>query len=362
MLAASALRSPGTYVGTVTVWPPDTMAGPVAHLVHTVVVPYPAGTETTAAAAPVAAGLERRWSFGAQADRPFEVAVTSSGPKDLVRAFLHEPGGEPYQGGYEKEGSGVANAATFRLDARDVIAGNYEIVAAAPPIANSSAGVHIVHAPFTLIGDFRGGQAIAALRNVTATPITVTVTGSIIGGAREETLSGTGGDTGRVTFDLPAWVTRIEIDAQMPVSDWPKFTDFGMTLEDAGGVQIGQAPLNYAHWRLNSDLSRKWQGGPATLKLYPGWATNAPGQRWTLTAHIRLYGDAAKRAALAPVGGATVTIAAGNPESVAFTPAASAWTLPTGFVALVRWSVFADPGVPWTRESPLAPAATPMMR
>lgn len=359
---ASTLRDAGTYVGTVTLWGRDTMAGPVARLVNTIVVPYAPGAEATVATAPVAAGLERRWSFGAQADRPFEVTVTSGGPKDLVRAFLHEPGGEPYQGGYEKEGSGAANGATFRLDARDVIAGNYEIVAAAPPIANSSAGVHVVHAPFTLIGDLRGGQAIAALRNVTSAPITVTVAGSIVGGARDETLSGTGGDTGHVTFDIPTWVTRVEIDAQMPVSDWPRFTDFGVTLEDAAGVQIGQAPMNYAHWRLNAELPRKWMGGPVTLKLYPGWATNAPGQRWTLTAHIRLYGDDAKNLALAPLGALTVTIPAGNPESVAFTPAAPSWPLPAGFVALVRWSASTAPGAPWTRESPLAPAPTPMMR
>ncbi|MBW8772184.1 MAG: S8 family serine peptidase [Gemmatimonadetes bacterium] len=180
---ASAMKNVGDYVGTVTLWGRDTMAGPVARLVNTVVVPYPAGGEATAAATSVSAGLERHWSFGAQADRPFEVSVWSSGPKDLVRAFLHEPGGEPFQGGYEKEGSSGANAATFRLDARDVIAGNYEIVAAAPPIANSSAGMHIVHAPFTLVADLRGGQAIAALRNVTAAPITVTVGGTIVEGA-----------------------------------------------------------------------------------------------------------------------------------------------------------------------------------
>ncbi len=359
---ASKLKDAGAYVGTVTLWGRDTMAGPVARLVNTVVVPYPPRSEAAVAIAPVSAGLERRWSFGAQADRPFEIKVTSNGPKDLVRAFLHEPGGEPYRGGYEKEGSGVTNAATFRLDARDVIAGNYEIVAAAPPFANSSAGMQVLHAPFTLIGDLRGGQLIAALRNVSSTPITVTVGGSIVGGARDETLSGTGGDTGHVTFDLPAWVTRVEIDAQMPVSDWPKFTDFGVTLEAADGSQIAQEPMNYAFDRLTTELPQKWQGGPVTLQLYPGWATNAPGQRWTLTAHIRLYGDEAKDLALAPVGSASVTIPPGNPESVAFTPAAPTWTLPAGFIPLVRWSASAAPGDPWTRESPMAPAPTPMMR
>ncbi|HET7042155.1 MAG TPA: S8 family serine peptidase, partial [Gemmatimonadales bacterium] len=98
---AAALRAPGLYIGTVTVWSRDTMAGPVARLVNTVVVPAPAGQGVSVAPAPLAAGLERRWSFGAEAGRPFAVEIASASAKDVIRAYLHEPGGQPFRSGNE---------------------------------------------------------------------------------------------------------------------------------------------------------------------------------------------------------------------------------------------------------------------
>ena len=46
----------------------------------------------------------------------------------------------------------------------------------------------------------------------------------------------------------------------------------------------------------------------------------------------------------------------------AINPRKGYWTLPAGFIPLVRWSAAAAPGDPWTRESPMAPAPTPLMR
>ncbi|HTK56372.1 MAG TPA: S8 family serine peptidase, partial [Gemmatimonadales bacterium] len=157
---AKQLRAPGTYVGTVTLWGRDSMAGPLARLVNTIVVPAPPGTDMIAPAGPLQPGLEHRWSFGAQAGRPFQVSVASSSSKDVIRAYLHEPGGQPFRGGHEQEGSTGDQAAIFRLDARDVVTGNYEVVAAAPPIANSSAGLELTQAPFTMLADLMQGTPV----------------------------------------------------------------------------------------------------------------------------------------------------------------------------------------------------------
>jgi hypothetical protein len=359
---AAKLHAPGTYIGTVTLWSSDTMAGPLARLVNTVVVPAPSGTAVVAAPTPLNAGLEHRWSFGAEADRPFEVRVASVAAKDIIRAYLHEPGGRPFRGGNELEGSSGENAAVFRLDARDVVAGTYEAIAAAPPISASTAGITITHAPITLIGDLRGGKAIAAVRNVTAAPVTVTLSAAIIGGARALTLDGTGPDTGRLTFDAPTWVRKVEVDLQMAPSDWTRFTDFGVTLEDADGRQIEKSPLNYAFGRLTAELPRDRNGAPVTLKLFPGWATNDAGQRWTVDVRVRLYGDDADMTPLAAETAATLTLPSGQPQSVTFTPVPAPWTLPAGFVPLILYSAREGSNAPWTREAPFLPAPTPLMR
>ena len=359
---ASKLRVPGTYVGTVTLWGRDTMAGPFARLVNTVVVPAPPGAEVSGPTAPLAAGLEHRWSFGAEAGRPFSVQIMSATSKDVIRGYLHEPGGRPYRGGNEQEGSSGENAATFRVDARDVVAGNYEAIAAAPPISASTAGIHIVHAPFTLLADLQGGKAIAALRNVTAAPVTANVTAGIVGAAERVTVSGVGADTGRVTFDAPTWARKVVVDLQMATVDWPRFTDFGVTLEDADGRQIEKAPLNYAFGRLEAELPRSWHGGPVTLKLFPGWATTAAGQRYSLDAELRIYASDSGAVALAPEGSATLTLPPGQGLGVTFAPVVAPWTLPAGFVPLLRYTATVGNDEGWTREAPLLRAPTPMMR
>lgn len=356
-----ALQAPGTYVGTVTMWGTDTMAGPVARLVHTIVVPAPPGTDLIAPAGPLQPGLEHRWSFGAQAGRPFQVSVASSSSKDVIRAYLHEPGGQPFRGGHEQEGSTGDQAAIFRLDARDVVTGNYEVVAAAPPIATSSAGLELMQAPFTMSADLIQGVPVLALRSMVSMPVTVNVGGAIIGGAREESMSGVGADTGRLDLDLPGWVRRVEIDVEMPPGDWPKFTDFGVTLEDADGRQIEKSPLNYAVGRLTTELPRARSGGMATLKLFPGWATLVPGQRWNVTVRVRYYGEEARAVVLTPQGASTITLAPNTPEGIRFTAAASPWTLPEGFVPLARWSAGVAGKDPWTLEAPFAKASTPLM-
>lgn len=355
------VQAPGTYVGTVTVWGADTMAGPVARLVHTIVVPAPPGTEMIAPAGPLPAGLERRWSFGAQAARPFAVSVASSSPKDVIRAYLHEPGGQPFRGGHEQEGSTGDQAAVFRVDARDVVTGNYEVVAAAPPIAASSAGLELTQAPFTMMADLVQGSPVLALRNMVGAPVTVDVGGAIVGAARTEPMNGAGADTGRLELDLPGWVRRVEIDIQMSPDDWPKFTDFGVTLEDADGRQIEKSPLNYAVGRLTAELPRARTGGTATLKLFPGWAALVPGARWNVTARVRYYGEEGRAVALAPEGQGTVTLQPETSEGIRFATAAAPWPLPSGFVPLVRWSAGVAGKEPWILEAPLVKAPPPLM-
>jgi hypothetical protein len=356
------LVQPGTYVGTVTVWGSDTTAGPIARLVNGIVVPIAGGHDFEVPVAPVAAGLERRLSFGAEKDRPFEVRIASGSERDVIRGYLHEPGGQPFRGGHEQEGSTGEEAIFFRVEAQDVTTGVYEAVAAAPPISASTAGIRITQAPLSLIGSFAGGKGIAALRNLTEAPITVAVGAAEIGAARTETLSGTGADTGRFSFDIPPWVKRIEIDASMSEADWPKFTDFGMTLEDAAGSQLGQGPLNYHIGRLETDLPKKFNGTKGELRLYPAWTVGGSKEHWTLTVKIRLYGDPTERVALVSTGTATVTIPPRTPESVSFDPGTSFWPIPAGFIPLLQYSATVGDAAPWMAEAPLAPAPTPLMR
>jgi subtilisin family serine protease len=359
---ASALTQPGRYVGTVTVWGSDSTAGPVARLVNGVVVPVPAALPFEAPVAAIGAGLERRWSFGTEPHRPFEARAATGAARDLITAFLHEPGGQPFRAGHEHEGANGEDAAVFRVDARDVVGGVYEVVVAAPPASASTGGIRITQSPVSMIGSISGTDPLLALRNLTAAPVSLAASAATVGAVRLETLSGAGADTGRLSFELPEWVRRVEVDVQMAADEWVKFTDFGVTLEDASGVQLGQGPLNYAFGRLDADLPVKFTGTTAALRLYPAWTKPGSAERWTTTIQIRLYADPTTESPLAAKGSATVTIPAGTPESVGFATGAAPWPLPQGFLPLIRYAAKVGDEDPWTAEAPLAAAPTPLMR
>jgi tripeptidyl-peptidase-2 len=361
-LVGTLLQVPGTYVGTVTVWGSDTLAGPVARLVHTVVVPAGTGRDLQMEVAPLGAGLERRLTFGTDVGRPFQIRVASAATRDVIRAYLHEPGGQPFRGGHEHEGSTGEDAALFRVDARDVVGGNYEVIAAAPPIASSTAGIQVTHAPFAIHADLRDGKAILGFRNLTAAALSIQIGAKVIGAAQEITMDGAGADTGRLSLDLPAWVRRVEVDVQMPPSDWPKFTDFGVTLEDATGAQLEASPMNYAFGRLETDLPRRWAGGKVELRLYPAWAELIAGRRWTVTTRVRLYADTSAAQSLTAEEPGELNIPGRGIDGVRYTIPAVALAMPSGTVPLIRWSAKAGSGEPWTLEAPFAPAPTPLMR
>ncbi|HET7042778.1 MAG TPA: hypothetical protein VFI13_12195, partial [Gemmatimonadales bacterium] len=158
------------------------------------------------------------------------------------------------------------------------------------------------------------------------------------------------------------WVRKIQVDLQMAPSEWPRFTDFGVTLLDADGRQIAKSPLNYAFGRLETELPQAWSGGPVTLALFPGWAVAGQDQVWSVDAVVRLYGGDSSAVALVPAGDAAFTLAPAQADAVTFVPQPPPWALPDGFVPLLLYTATVDRDDAWTRESPLLPAPTPLMR
>ena len=79
----------------------------------------------------------------------------------------------------------------------------------------------------------------------------------------------------------------------MDRAQWGRFTDFGVTLFDSIGRQLGKDPLEYAFGRLSVDLPDGQSDRPVTVALFPGFADPADTARWSATMSIRLYADTA---------------------------------------------------------------------
>lgn len=359
-----ALRPPGAYVGVVTGWGADSLAGPAFRLVNTIVVPAPAAAtaQDLRSSVPVESGTALRTFFRADSARPFAVRV-SSGPSEKGLAFLHEPEGMPYRDESARTLGSGDRAALYRIDARDAVAGTYEAVAAAvsPTPGALNVGVRVTHSPFRLQLSRKGNEAVGTLVNVTGSPAKAEVALLIGGGERVETVVARGSAVRRIPFVAPRWARSVVVDITMDRSQWGRFTDFGVTLFDSAGRQIEKKPLNYAFGRLHASLPVGHGDRAVELALFPGFADAASDEPWTLRASIRLYADSA--VALEPASAApkSLTVAPGGNASRNFPLPASPWPLGDGFFPLGILVARAAEHT-WTREGGLPLPNPPIMR
>jgi subtilisin family serine protease len=349
---ASALREPGAYVGVVSGWTRDTLAGPAFRLVNTVLVPS-RGDPIVARLGRVPPGGIRRVFFEADSARPFSVGVTTEEPNEQVLAYLHEPHGQPYR---EENGvaAGHGEAANgYFVDARDVVAGIYEAVVVAAPLSGAHVTMLVQRSPLA-IQAARGPDGVGiTLRNFSAEAVHTQPFVALVGEERQVTVVARGSDLRRIPFTVPAWAVHGVIDVVMDREQWPRFTDFGVTVFDSGGHQIAKSPLNYALGRLNFEI-RGGQTSQAEVALFPGLADPDATERWTAKVSIRLYADSAQ---VVRLNGPEASVPAGQSVTVT-APMREPLARPgDGFYPL-GIVVVPEGDHTWTREAGL-PASSP---
>jgi subtilisin family serine protease len=349
-----ALAAPAAYVGTVTGWSQDTMAGPAFRLITTVMAapPIAAATDTLRQAVAVPAGGTLRTFFQADSGRPFQLTVETGGRAERGLAFLHEPDGMPFRDESARAAAYGPQGAEYEADSRDVIAGSYECVVVAPPGQALTTTIRLNQSPLLLHADRRGNAVRATFRNVTGTLVEAEVGMHLGGAARTDSVSETGSAPVRIPFVVPAWSRGVVVDVSMDRAQWGRFTDFGVTLFDSLGRQLGKQPLNYAFGRLQVELPEGHGDMPVTLGLFPGFADPSASQAWVLRTSIRVYADTT--VVLARPDSGSRTIAPRGTATTDFTLPPSPWPLGEKFVPLGLLVARTD-GRSWTREVELGP-------
>ena len=347
---ADRLAAPGAHTAVVTGWPADTTAGPAFTMVTTVVVPADVADTATLLRrdVPVAPGEVLRSFFRAEASRPFQVRL-SGGAGHQGLAHLHEPGGAPFREVSARPLGSGAEAAIYRVDARDVVPGEYQAAVVAAPGGRVAATAGLLHAPVTVGTRTEGGTAVAELVNVSAQEAALGVELRLRGGQRTDTVRASGSAIRTLAFDIPGWATGLEVDVRMSPEQWERFTDFGVTVLDSLGRQVAQDPLEYSFGRLSTVLPQGHGGTRATLALYPGFADARDEGEWSVVTTIRLYADSAVPVPPSAAAG-ELRLKPGAAAEARFELPGTPWPLPPGFaplgVVLVRHG-----GQVWTRES-----------
>ena len=116
-----------------------------------------------------------------------------------------------------------------------------------------------------------------------------------------------------VTFSVPDWAIHATVDLSMDPAQWPRFTDFGLTLFDSAGRQLGKSPLNYALGRLHVELAGTGLVRRSRCGSFRAWRTRRATRRWTASLSIRLYADSAR---VERLPGSQITLPPGGTGSV----------------------------------------------
>jgi hypothetical protein len=181
----------------------------------------------------------------------------------------------------------------------------------------------------------------------------------IAGAERGITAAAAGSQQLRFPFHVPEWVSRVVVELTLDRAQWPSFTDFGLTLEDAGGRQVATSPMNYAVGRLEQ-AADSLSSRDLVVVLDPGFAEPGATDRWSGRIAIRFYQDG-KGGRTAETAG--VRLEAGGMHTVPFPlpPAPWAGTLPSGFDPLGR-IVVVQGDRSWRTEAALTLPLPPIMR
>jgi len=241
------------------------------------------------------------------------------------------------------------------VDARQVRDGIYEAVVTAPPLEAAAAAIVVQHSPLRISATRAWDSIAVRLENLSPAAVATEPFVVLVGAERTVRVVANGSDRQGVRFALPDWAVHATIDVSMEPAQWPRFTDFGVTLVDGAGQQLGKSPLNYATGRLQVDLPPD-RMGPAELLLFPGFADTRGDLRWTADLSIRLYTDSARVTA---IPGAPLTIEPGQTARLALPLGPPRLALGDGFFPL-GIVVVPEEERTWTREVPLPPTLTPL--
>jgi len=350
-LRAASLTKPGVYVGVVTGWGKDTLAGPLVRLVTTVVVPY-RDADVDLKQLRIGSGQWVRVPFAVDSAQPFTVHVSSAAASPPL-AYLHEPAGMPYRDNNSRPAGAGDRAAVYDVLGRDAMRGNYELVVQASQFEGASIDVRVLQSPVRLGLAGNSSGLDASVTNLTRDGVRADVGAAVVGAGRVEEVQGAGSARRDLPLEVPAWARGIQVDVQMPRSEWARYTDLGLSLFDSAGRQLAKAPLNYSFGRLEHELENGHGPQRMTLSLFPGFALPEDVAPWALSVSIRFYADSAQ--ALRPGDERALTLGPGETRTMRFMAPVAGRPIPQGYTFLGLLLARTGEDEIWATEALLAP-------
>jgi hypothetical protein len=259
------------------------------------------------------------------------VSVTlpdSNRDEAIVRLF--EPGGQPARSAPEDimlGGDDGAGTATVVVRAEDFVPGVYEL----DVVTRSGSGATFRASAELAPLELAVGTGGVEMSNPGPGSVAVRVGHALVGAERVVDVLGRGLPAESLTVTVPPWAARGEVDVTVPVDQWRRLTDFGVTIFDSTGEIVANAAQNFAFGRLSFSVPRERAGSTLVLELLPAYAAADERAAWRARVQVRFLA----RVPADVANGASVTVVAGGRVRV---PAAegSQLEVPAGYKPLVE--------------------------
>jgi tripeptidyl-peptidase-2 len=289
------LTHPGRYDGAVyAVDAADTSAGPAFRLANEIIVPD-SGQWRTVSERGETLGPDRARRYylnvpvGA-ADLSVRLAVPDTSERGIL--YLFEPSGRPSRTKDRADiGGASGTVAVLSVTANDIRPGVWEAVVQAVP-GRTLDYAFAASVPSVSISHVDSGSAWGlSLLSLSARDTTLLVTAEQLGVTTQWTATVEHGAPYRRTFDAPEWATQVFVEVQLTPELWNTVTDFGITIYDSTGAQLGKDPMNYDFDRVTADLPAKRSAGyPVTVELFPAFAHPVPPSRFEAGVRVAFVG------------------------------------------------------------------------
>ena len=325
----SRLAQPGRYVGVIVAEDEaDTAAGPAFRLVNEVIVPD-MGSWGTVVSPARTLPPGHAWRFyvnvpGGASDLSVRLALPDTGGRASLA--LYEPSGRPSRTKDRVDVGGPGGVSgALSVTANDLTPGVWEAVAQAMPGDTLRYSMTVAVPALAFAGiDSTAASASFTVASMADRDTTPLVSAEQLGIRTQwEAMVERGGRYTR-TLVAPEWATQAVVEVQLTPEFWNTVTDFGVTLFDRDGAQLGQGPMNYDFNRVTVDLpAKRGPGYPVTVELFPAFARPEPPASFPATVRLAFVG-ALRAIALSGAPSPTpVTIPAHGSRAVAIPPFAS---------------------------------------
>jgi tripeptidyl-peptidase-2 len=294
---SALLAQPGRYVASVSAIPvSDSAAGPAFRLVNEITIPdslsWGAATLTGQALAP-----GRAWRYyvnvpPAATGLAFRLTVADTSTRAALELF--EPSGRPARSRQEADIGGREGAVgTVAVTDNDLSPGVWEAVVQAFPGESLQYAFAASVPPIALPQIDSGTPGRIMLLSESPRDTTLAVTADRIGMVSAWQAVVEDGGPYRRRFLAPSWATRAVLEVQLTPGFWNTVTDFGLTMYDPEGAQLGNSPMNYDFNRLTVDLPAKRQPDYAvTVELFPAFALPQPPASFPAIVRVAFLGPA----------------------------------------------------------------------